>query len=89
MHAFCYILIFKAFSSDFVVLGDDFLKRFTVSFMELLIGYSKTFPLEIGGGGQMDKTTYTIGGLSKHKCVSKGGSVGLNFRHFGTYVLTE
>ena len=44
----------------------------------------KNIPVRNKGGGQMDKTTYTLGGLSKRKYVSKGGSVGLNFRHFGT-----
>ena len=41
--------------------------------MELLFGYLKTLPLEMGRGGQMGKSTYTIGGRSKRTCAYNGG----------------
>ena len=31
--------------------------------MEFLIGCLETFPLEMDGGGQMGKRTYTMGGV--------------------------
>ena len=39
------------------------LRCFTVFFsMEFLTGYLRLFPLETGGGGQIGKSTYAMGG---------------------------
>ena len=40
------------------------LNGFTVFFfMEWLLGYLKPFPLEMGGGSQMGKSKYAMGGV--------------------------
>ena len=68
------------------------LKWFTVFFsMELLIGYLKTFPLEMGGGGVRWVGVRLQWGevevvASEHVSTMGGGS---NFCHFGAYVLIE
>ena len=53
--------------------------------MELLIGYSKIFPLEMKGS-DLQKKRYTMWGRCKRTCVHNGGG-GSNFGHSGTYVL--
>ena len=58
--------------------------------MEFLIGCLETFPLEMDGGGQMGKRTYTMGGVVANvnvRTMGEGG--GSNFSHFGVYVLIE
>ena len=45
--------------------------------LKCLVGYSKTFPLQMGVGGQKSKNTYAIGGMgggcSKRTCAYNGG----------------
>ena len=54
--------------------------------MQLLIGYSKAFPLAIGG--QIGKSTFAIGDAPSVHLHTMGGG-GSNFRHFGVYVLIK
>ena len=57
--------------------------------MELLTGYLKAYLLEIGGGGgQMSKRAHTQWGAITNVCVCKMGG-GVNFVHFGAYILIE
>ena len=63
------------------------LKCFPVFFsMELLIGYLKTLPLEMGGGVRWVRV-HTQWGHSKRTYVYNGGEV--KFLPFGAYVLNE
>ena len=55
--------------------------------MELLIEYLKTFPLEMGKGIEMGKSTYAMGGVVTSIHVHTIG--GSNFCHFRVYVLIE
>ena len=80
------LLLYKAFAI-IISCFSNVLK--SISLMELLIGYLKTFPLEIGVGGQKGESTYTMGG-GVEACVSvlKMGEWS-NSCHFGAHVLTE
>ena len=79
-----------------VVFGDDFhycfIKHLVKAFsclsnalqslsMELLIGCSTTFPLEMGG--PLGKSTYAMGGRSKRTCAYERGGEGQTFPMMG------
>ena len=65
------------------------LKCFTVFLpMELLLGYSKTFLLEVVGAAQMGKSSTQWEGVVASVNLRTMGR-GSNFYHFGAYVLIE
>ena len=56
-------------------------------FAELLIGYLKTFPLEIGGGVRWVRVCTQCEGVIASIHVPMMGGRGSNFCHYGAYVL--